>query len=154
MKICIVGAAPLMVETKKKFESMTGGRLLEGYAMTETMQGATLSPVMGVNKEGSVGMPLPDVIIKIVDAETGRRSMKVGELGEICFKAPNLMKSYWNQPKGTSDILKDGWLYTGDIGYLDDDGHLFLQSRKKEKIKKQGRKKSAIVTAAKIIRGG
>jgi len=140
LKICIVGAAPLMVETKKKFESMTGGRLLEGYAMTETMQGATLNPVTGVNKEGSVGMPLPDVVIKIVNAENGRGSMKAGKLGEICFKAPNLMKGYWNQPQETADMLRDGWLYTGDIGYLDGDGHLFLNSRKKKMIKKSGRK--------------
>jgi len=138
MKICIVGAAPLMVETKKTFESMTGGRLLEGYAMTETMQGATLNPVMGENKEGSVGMPLPDVIIKVVDAETGRINMKAGELGEICFKAPNLMQGYWNQPQETADMLRDGWLHTGDIGYLDSDGHLFLHSRKKEIIKTSG----------------
>jgi len=138
MKICIVGAAPLMVETKKQFESMTGGRLLEGYALTETMQGATLNPVIGINKEGSVGMPLPDVAIKIVDAETGRKSMKAGKLGEICFKGPNLMKGYWNQPLETADVLKDGWLYTGDIGFLDSDGHLFLHSRKKDITKAGG----------------
>ena len=138
LKLCIVGAAPLMVETKKKFESMTGGQLLEGYAMTETMQGATLNAVMGVNKEGSVGMPLPDVVIKIVNAENGRGSMKAGKLGEICFKAPNLMKGYWNQPQETADMLRDGWLYTGDIGYLDGDGHLFLHSRKKDIIKTSG----------------
>jgi len=138
MKICIVGAAPLMVDTKKKFESMTGGRLLEGYAMTETMQAATLNPVVGANKEGSVGMPLPDVAIKIVDAETGRQSMKKGELGEICIKAPNIMTGYWNRPQETADMLRDGWLYSGDIGYLDSDGHLFLHSRKKDIIKTSG----------------
>jgi len=138
LKLCIVGAAPLMVETKKKFESMTGGRLLEGYAMTETMQGATLNCVMGVNKDGSVGMPLPDVVIKVADSETGLGSMKAGELGEICFKAPNLMRGYWNQPQETADMLRDGWLYTGDIGYLDGDGHLFLHSRKKDIIKTSG----------------
>ena len=138
MKICIVGAAPLTVETKKKFESMTGERLLEGYAMTETMQGATLNPVMGFNKEGSVGIPLPDVVIKVVDSETGRRRMEAGELGEICFKAPNLMKGYWNRPQETSDMLRDGWLYSGDIGYLDSDGYLFLHSRKKDIIKTSG----------------
>jgi len=138
MKICIVGAAPLMADTKKQFESMTGGRLLEGYAMTETMQAATLNPIVGVNKEGSVGMPLPDVAIKIVDAETGRDGMKAGELGEICFKAPNLMTGYWNRPQETADMLKEGWLYTGDIGYLDNDGHLFLHSRKKDIIKTSG----------------
>lgn len=138
MKICIVGAAPLMADTKKQFENMTGGRLLEGYAMTETMQAATLNPIMGVNKEGSVGMPLPDVVIKIVDSETGRGDMKAGELGEICFKAPNLMAGYWKRPQETADMLRDGWLYTGDIGYLDNDGHLFLHSRKKDIIKTSG----------------
>jgi long-chain acyl-CoA synthetase len=144
LKLCIVGAAPLKVEAKKKFESMTGGRLLEGYTMTETMQGATLNAVVGVNKEGSVGMPLPDVVIKIVNAENGRGSLKHGELGEICFKAPNLMKGYWNQPHETADTLRDGWLYTGDIGYLDGDGHLFLHSRKNKMIKKSGRKNTAV----------
>jgi long-chain acyl-CoA synthetase len=165
MKICIVGAAPLAVATKKKFEGMTGGRLLEGYAMTETMQGATLNPIVGVNKEGSVGMPLPDVVIKIVNAETGRSSMKAGELGEICFKAPNLMKNYWNQPRETSDMLRRGWLYTGDLGYLDNDGHLFLHSRKKDIIKAGGfqvrpreveeilHEHPAVMEAGKILRG-
>jgi len=83
-------------------------------------------------------MPLPDVVIKIVNAENGRGSMKAGKLGEICFKAPNLMTGYWNQPQETADMLRDGWLYTGDIGYLDNDGHLFLHSRKKDIIKASG----------------
>ena len=129
MKLCIVGAAPLIAETKKRFESMTGGRLLEGYTMTECMQAATLNSVLGENKEGSVGLPLPDVIIRVADAETGQGSMKAGQLGEICFKAPNLMKEYWNLPQETADMLRDGWLYSGDIGYLDEDGNLFLHSR-------------------------
>jgi long-chain acyl-CoA synthetase len=138
MKFCIVGAAPLMAETKKRFESMTGGRLLEGYTMTECMQAATLNSVVGINKEGSVGMPLPDVVIRIADTETGQGSKLPGELGEICFQAPNLMKEYWNQPQETADMVRDGWLYSGDIGYLDEDGHLFLHSRKKEIIKTSG----------------
>jgi long-chain acyl-CoA synthetase len=138
MKLCIVGAAPLMLETKKRFESMTGGRLLEGYTMTECMQAATLNPVKGINREGSVGLPLPDVVIRIADSETGQGSLKPGELGEICFKAPNLMKYYWNQPQETADMLRDGWLYSGDIGYMDEDGNLFLHSRKKDIIKTSG----------------
>ena len=138
MKLCIVGAAPLMNEVKKRFESMTGGRLLEGYTMTECMQAATLNTVISENKEGSVGLPLPDVIIRIADAETGEGSLKNGKLGEICFKAPNLMLGYWNQPQETADMVRDGWLYSGDIGYLDEDGNLFLHSRKKEIIKTSG----------------
>jgi long-chain acyl-CoA synthetase len=110
-------------------------------------------------------MPLPDVIIKIVNAETGRSSMKAGELGEICFKAPNLMKNYWNQPQETSDMLRRGWLYTGDLGYLDNDGHLFLHSRKKDIIKAGGfqvrpreveeilHEHPAVMEAGKILRG-
>lgn len=138
MKLCIVGAAPLMAEVKKRFESMTGGRLLEGYTMTECMQAATVNSVVRPNKDGSVGLPLPDVVIRIADAETGEGSKKASELGEICFKAPNLMLGYWNQPQETADMVRDGWLYSGDIGYLDEDGNLFLHSRKKDIIKTSG----------------
>jgi long-chain acyl-CoA synthetase len=138
MKLCIVGAAPLMAEVKKRFETMTGGRLLEGYTMTECMQAATVNSVVHPNKEGSVGLPLPDVVIRIADAETGEGSKKAGELGEICFKAPNLMVGYWNQPQETADMVRNGWLYSGDIGYLDEDGNLFLHSRKKDIIKTSG----------------
>jgi long-chain acyl-CoA synthetase len=117
---------------------MTGGRLLEGYTMTECMQAATLNTVVRANKEGSVGLPLPDVVVRIADAETGEGSKNAGELGEICFKAPNLMLGYWNQPQETADMVRDGWLYSGDIGYLDEDGNLFLHSRKKDIIKTSG----------------
>ncbi|MBN1376278.1 MAG: AMP-binding protein [Dehalococcoidia bacterium] len=138
MKLCIVGAESLTAEVKRRFESMTGGRMLEGYTLTECMQAATLNPVKSTYKEGAVGLPLPDIVIRIADPVTGEGSMKAGKLGEICFKAPNLMTGYWNRPEETADILKEGWLYTGDIGYLDEDGYLFLHSRKKHIIKTSG----------------
>jgi long-chain acyl-CoA synthetase len=120
------------------FEGMTGGRLIEGYAMTETMQAAALSTVIRPGKEGSVGLPLPDVIMKVMDAETGLTQLPPGQMGEICVKAPNLMMGYWNRPEETAGIMREGWLYTGDIGYMDKDGNLFLHSRKKEIIKTSG----------------
>ncbi len=138
IKLCISGAAPLMEETKKRFENITGGKMIEAYALTETMCGAVLSPVGGVYKPGSVGIPSPDMIVRIVDADAGQRNLPIGEVGEILLKAPNLMAEYWHRPDETAETIRDGWLYTGDLGYLDEDGYLMIVDRKKDVIKPGG----------------
>jgi long-chain acyl-CoA synthetase len=151
IKLCISGAAPLMAETKERFERLTGGRILEGYALTESMMAAVLTPVDGVHKLRSVGLPLPDVRVRIVDAETGQSDLASHEIGEILLHAPQLMEGYWRRPDETAEMLRvvpmsgpsrvgagERWLYTGDLGYLDEDGHLFLVDRKKQVIKPSG----------------
>lgn len=134
-KFCVAGGAPLLTELRDRFFQVTGARLVEGYALTESMLAAVITPVEGTQKDGAVGLPLPDVILKIVDAETGNKEMATGESGEILIKAPQIMQGYWQRPKETAEMIRDGWLYTGDIGYLDDDGYLYIQSRKKQLIK-------------------
>lgn len=138
MKFCVSGAAPLLAETKKRFEELTGGRIVEGYALTETTMAACVTPYRGKWKQGSTGMPLPDVVVRIGDIETGEGEMPPGKEGEIVFKAPQLMAGYWNNQEETREMLRDGWLYTGDIGYMDEDGYLFITSRKKDLIKPSG----------------
>ena len=138
MKCCNSGAAPLLAETKKRFEDLTGSRIVEGYGLTETTMACTCTPYLGKWKQGSVGMPLSDVIIRIGDIETGEGEMPAGKEGEIIFKAPQLMVGYWNRPEETKEMLRDGWLYTGDVGYMDEDGYLFITSRKKDLIKTSG----------------
>ncbi|MBN1376276.1 MAG: long-chain fatty acid--CoA ligase [Dehalococcoidia bacterium] len=138
MKTCCSGAAPLMAETKKRFEELTGGRILEGYALTETTMAACVGPYKGQYKEGSVGLPLPDVAVRIGDIETGEGELPPGQEGEIVFSAPNLMLGYFNRPEETKEMLRDGWLYTGDVGYMDQDGYVFITSRKKDLIKPSG----------------
>ena len=137
LKMCITAAAPLLVETKKSWEALTGGRIVEAYGLTESGI-LVMGPVVGRWKEGSVGMPTPDVIMKIVDIETGKQEMKAGEDGEIVVRAPHLMQGYWQRPGATVEIFRDGWLFTGDVGHLDQDGYLFITSRKKELIKPSG----------------
>lgn len=134
-KLCVSGGAPLLAEVKNRFEELTGGRMVEGYALTESMLAGVITPVMGRYKEGAVGLPLPDVIIKIVDVEKGYIEMPTGQSGEIIMKAPQIMQGYWQRPRETAEMIRDGWLYTGDIGYLDEDGYLYIQSRKKHMIK-------------------
>jgi long-chain acyl-CoA synthetase len=138
MKTCCSGAAPLLAETKKRFEDLTGGRILEGYALTETTMAACVGPYMGQYKEGSVGLPLPDVLVRIGDIETGEGELPPGQEGEIVFSAPNLMMGYWQKPEETQEMLRDNWLYTGDVGYMDEDGYVFITSRKKDLIKPSG----------------
>jgi long-chain acyl-CoA synthetase len=138
MKCCNSGAAPLLADTKKRFEELTGGRIVEGYGLTETTMACCCTPYKGKWKEGSVGMPLPDVIVRIGDIETGEGEMPPGKEGEIIFKAPQLMVGYWNRPEETKEMLREGWLYTGDVGYMDDDGYVFITSRKKDLIKTSG----------------
>jgi long-chain acyl-CoA synthetase len=129
------GAAPLMSETKHRFEKLTSGPVVEGYGLTESgIVGATF-PVKGKWKQGSVGIPPPDVVVRIMDIDTGTKELKQGETGEITIKGPQLMQGYWKRPEETAQTLRNGWLYTGDIGYMDEESYLFLTSRKKDLIK-------------------
>ena len=146
IKICFSGAAALLAETKHRFEAKTGGRIVEGYSLTEAMMALCVNPVAGENKLGSVGMPLPDVAVRIYDADNGTTEMPLGEVGEICFSGAQLMIGFWNRPEETSTVLRDHideegprrWLHTGDLGYLDTDGYLFIVDRKKDLIKTSG----------------
>jgi len=138
LKLCISGAAPLMLETKQRFESVTGGRIVEAYALTESMLAGVITPVSGLYKPGAVGIPLPDVEIKIVDTETGTKELQPEEVGEILLRAPQLMAEYWKNPEETAQTIRGGWLYTGDIGFLDADGYLYIVDRKKDLIKPSG----------------
>jgi len=138
MKICYSAAAPLMAETKNRFEALTGGRLLEAYAMTETMLAAIACPVHGKYKEGSTGVPISDVEVRIVDVDSGEITLPAMESGEILIRAPQIMLGYWEHPTETANMIRDGWVYTGDIGYLDEDGYLFIVDRKKDLIKPSG----------------
>ncbi|HEY65605.1 MAG TPA: long-chain fatty acid--CoA ligase [Caldilineae bacterium] len=135
IKLCISAAAPLLAETKRRFEALTGGRMVEAYALTESMLAGVITPVGGTYKEGAVGLPLPDVEIRIVDADTGQGDLPPGEVGEVLMRAPQLMMGYWQRPEETTSVLRDGWLYTGDLGYLDEDGYLYIVDRKKDVIK-------------------
>jgi long-chain acyl-CoA synthetase len=102
------------------------------------MMACCVSPVYGTYKVGSVGVPLPDVEVRIVDAEGGEGPLPAAQIGEILMRAPQLMRGYWQRPTETANAIRDGWLYTGDLGYLDEDGYLFVVDRKKDLIKVSG----------------
>jgi long-chain acyl-CoA synthetase len=143
IKLCFSGAAALMAETKKQFEDKTGARIVEGYSLTEGMMACCVNPVQGTKKLGSIGLPLPDVDVRIVDAENGERVLAVNEVGEMIMRAPQFMAEYWNNPLETAETLRrdstgDRWLYTGDLAYMDEDGYVFLVDRKKDMIKTSG----------------
>jgi long-chain acyl-CoA synthetase len=143
IKLCFCGAAALMAETKRRFEKATGARIVEGYSLTEGMMACCLNPVKGTNKIGSIGLPLPDVEVRIVDAEHGAQEMASGEVGELIMRAPQHMSEYWNNPSETSEALRthgEGgpWVHTGDLAYMDDEGFIFLVDRKKDMMKTSG----------------
>jgi long-chain acyl-CoA synthetase len=138
LKLNISGAAPLLLETKQRFEKATGGRIVEGFGMTESMMATVVTPTLGLYKPGAVGIPLPDVELRVMDADTGQVELPPGEVGEFILRAPQLMKGYWEKPTETANTIRDGWLYTGDLGYLDEDGYMFIVDRKKDVIKPSG----------------
>jgi len=143
IKACISGSAPLMRETKEAFERLTGGKVFEGFGMSETPTAATCNPLVGENKVGSIGMPLSDVDIKLISLDDGETEMPQGEIGEIVINGPQVMKGYHNMPTETANslrTLKDGkvWLFTGDIARMDEDGYFYIVDRKKELIKPGG----------------
>ncbi len=139
VKVCISGGAPLPVEVQRQFETMTGGKLREGYGLTETSPVTHANPIYGLYKVGSIGLPFPDVEARIVSLdpdETGKfRTLGVGEEGELAVRGPQVMKGYWNRPEETAKVKdEEGWLYTGDIAKMDEDGYFYIVDRKKDLI--------------------
>jgi long-chain acyl-CoA synthetase len=128
------GSAPLPVEIMDRFEKMSGGRIMEGYGLSESSPVTHTNPIYGLRKTGSIGVPVSDTESKIVDVDDGTTEMPVGESGELILKGPQVMKGYWNKPEETKIALRDGWLYTGDIGYVDEDGFFYIVDRKKDMI--------------------
>ncbi|MEN3974742.1 long-chain fatty acid--CoA ligase [Emcibacter sp. SYSU 3D8] len=128
------GGAPLPNEVRHHFEGVTGVKILEGYGLTECSPTATCGPETGVNKEGSIGLPLPQTDIVIVDRENPHRVLPVGETGEICIAGPQVMKGYWNNHDATTTAIVDGRLRSGDVGYMDADGYTFIIDRMKDLI--------------------
>jgi long-chain acyl-CoA synthetase len=128
------GAAPLAADTIQQLKDLTGATMLEVYGLTETAPIATVTPWGGKMKPGTVGIPVPNTDVKVVDVETGKEELKQGIPGEVIIKGPQVMKGYYKKPEETAAVLKEGWLYTGDIGFFDEDGYLSIVDRKKDMI--------------------
>lgn len=136
VKYYICGSAPLSVETWKQFKEKFGGEIAEGWGLSEAGANACVNPPKGLKKVGSIGVPLKGIKMKIFD-ENGKE-VPQGKVGEIVIRGPMVMKGYWKMPKETAEAIRDGWLYTGDIGYVDPDGYFYITDRKKDIIIKGG----------------
>ncbi len=134
IRICISGSAPLPVEIMHRFEKLTGSVILEGYGLTEASPVTHVNPIKGKRKTGSIGVALPSTDALIMDLETGTKEQQVGQTGELMVRGPQVMKGYWNMAEETAETLKDGWLHTGDIAHMDEDGYVFIVDRKKDMI--------------------
>ena len=135
--VCISGAGPLNPVVQQNFEAITGGKLVEGYGLSESSPLTHCNPIYGKRKPGSIGMPVSDTEAKVVDAETGV-DLPQGEVGELIVAGPQVMRGYWNRPDETAAVLRDGWLYTGDMARMDEEGFFFIVDRKKDMIKTRG----------------
>jgi long-chain acyl-CoA synthetase len=132
LRTCISGGSPLPPDVWTAFEAAFDVKMAEGYGLTEAAPVVTVNPPMGVRKVGSIGPVIPAVAVKIIDDHG--RAVPVGEIGELCVRGPNVMKGYLNRPADTKDVLRSGWLHTGDLARSDDDGYLYIVGRKKELI--------------------
>jgi long-chain acyl-CoA synthetase len=138
LRVCISGGAPLPAEIKAKFETMTGAKLVEGYGLTESSGVVSTNPYDGENKTGSIGQPIAGTIVKLVDKEDPNEMAPEGEPGEIVIAGPQIMYGYWNRPDADDQILYDGFLRTGDVGTIDEDGYIFIVDRLKDMIAVSG----------------
>jgi long-chain acyl-CoA synthetase len=138
VKGCFSGSAPLPLEVLEEFERMSGGKIVEGFGLTETSPVTHCNPVLGKRKSGSIGIPLPSTDAKIVDLVEGKKEMPVGEEGELIISGPQCMKGYWNMPEETKYTLRDNWIYTGDLSKMDEDGYFWIVGRKKDMIVASG----------------
>jgi len=133
IEFCISGSAALPLEVQEQFEQLTGGRLIEGYGLTEASPVTHANPIWGKRKIGTIGIPFPDTEAAIIDPESGER-LPSGSLGELVIRGPQVMKGYWNKPEATDLVLKDGWLKTGDLAQMDTDGYFIIMDRMKDII--------------------
>ncbi len=133
IKACVSGSAPLPNEVRHEFERVTGGKLVEGFGLTEASPVTHANPLVGLIKEG-IGIPWPDTDSKIVDVENASKDVPQGGIGELAIRGPQVMKGYWNKPEETANVLHDGWLLTGDIARMDEDGYFYIVDRKKDMI--------------------
>ncbi len=135
---CISGAGPLHQEVQRQFEEITGGKLVEGYGLSEASPVTHANPIKGKRKPGSIGLPVSDTDAKIVDVETGTQTLKLGEIGELAVKGPQVMQGYWQKKEETNAVIREGWLHTGDMARMDAEGYFFIVDRKKDMIKTKG----------------
>lgn len=133
IKACISGSAPLPLEVQEKFEQLTGARLVEGYGLSEASPVTHCNPIHGKRKIGTIGVPIPSTECRVLDLET-HEPLPIGSIGELSVKGPQVMQGYWNRPEETSSVLKDGWLLTGDVGLMDEDGFVRIIDRIKDVI--------------------
>jgi long-chain acyl-CoA synthetase len=160
IRACLSGSAPLMRETKERWEALSGGKLFEGFGLSEAPTATHCNPLLGENRTGSIGLPLPDVECHIISLDDGVTVLPVGGIGELTIKGPQVMKGYHNMPTETENTLKDGWLYTGDIARMDEDGYFYIVDRKKELMKPGGYQvwprevEEAITSNPKVVEAG
>ncbi len=138
VRACISGSAPLLKEVRERFEGLSGAKLMEGYGLSEAPTATHCNPMFGEKRSGSIGLPLPDVDCQIVSLEDGTTPLPPGEIGELVVRSPQVMRGYHNRPEETRDALRAGWLHTGDIARMDEDGYFYIVDRKKELIKVSG----------------
>ncbi|MEX2681855.1 MAG: long-chain fatty acid--CoA ligase [Candidatus Sigynarchaeota archaeon] len=138
IKYCTSGAGPLPKEVQDKFEKLTGAKLREGYGLTEASPFVSVNPLKGRFKNGTVGLPLPNTDLKIVDTETGTKILGINEIGELCVKGPQVFQGYYKKPEETKKTIRDGWLYTGDAALIDDEGYTVIKERLKNMLKYKG----------------
>jgi long-chain acyl-CoA synthetase len=138
IKVATSGGAPCPVWVQEKFEELTGRKILEAYGLSEASSATHFPPFPQGGPRGSIGLPLPDTEAKIMDLETGQRECPVGEIGELVVKGPQIMKGYWNNKELTASVLQNGWLYTGDLGRMDQEGYFYLVDRKDDLIISNG----------------
>lgn len=134
LKTCSSGSAPLPKEILEAFNKISGAKIVEGFGLSEASPVTHRNPIVGLQKIGSVGIPVPNTDSKIVNVENKEEELPIGEVGELAVKGPQIMKGYWNLPEETEDTLRDGWLYTGDLAFMDEDGYFTIVGRKKEMI--------------------
>jgi long-chain acyl-CoA synthetase len=140
VKSCFSGSAPLPIDVQEKFERMTGAKIVEGFGMSETSPVTHVNPLKGTRKSGTVGIPVADTDARIVDTDDPKKVLPVGQEGELIVRGPQVMRGYWNRPDETREVLRDGWMHTGDLAVMDEDGYFRIVGRKKDMINCSGLK--------------